>query len=76
MYTYLEKRDHTKREARFYRLAVLSNLFGEWTLERWWGRIGQGGHRNAIRQHQGLAKSGIRLSDLHCKQRLDDPKLR
>jgi len=43
MYTYLEKRDPRKRQARFYRMAVLPNLFGEWTLEREWGRIGQGG---------------------------------
>ena len=43
MHTYLEKRDQRKRQARFYRMAVLPNLFGEWTLERQWGRIGQGG---------------------------------
>ena len=43
MRTYLEKRDQRKRQARFYRMAVLPNLFGEWTLERQWGRIGQGG---------------------------------
>lgn len=24
-------------------MAVLPNLFGEWTLQREWGRIGQGG---------------------------------
>ncbi|QKS11345.1 WGR domain-containing protein (plasmid) [Pseudosulfitobacter pseudonitzschiae] len=29
--------------ARFYRMAVMPNLFGEWTLYREWGRIGQGG---------------------------------
>lgn len=43
MYTYLEKHDPKKNQARFYRMAVLPNLFGEWTLERQWGRIGQGG---------------------------------
>ncbi len=43
MYTYLKKRDPSKNQARFYRMAVLPNLFGEWTLERQWGRIGQGG---------------------------------
>ena len=43
MHTYLEKRDQRKRQARFYRMAVLPNLFGEWKLERQWGRIGQGG---------------------------------
>lgn len=42
MYTYLEKRDPRRNQARFYRMAVLPNLFGEYTLERHWGRIGQG----------------------------------
>lgn len=42
MQTYLEKRIPAKNVARFYRLAVLPNLFGEWTLYREWGRIGQG----------------------------------
>lgn len=40
MQTYLEKRDHQKNQARFYCMAVLPNLFGEWTLRREWGRIG------------------------------------
>ncbi len=43
MHTYQEKRDPRKNQARFYRMAVLPNLFGEYTLERHWGRIGQGG---------------------------------
>lgn len=43
MQTYLEKRLPAKNIARFYRMAVLPNLFGEWTLVREWGRIGQGG---------------------------------
>ena len=43
MQSYLEKRDPTKNLARFYRLVVLPNLFGEWTLQREWGRIGQAG---------------------------------
>ena len=43
MQSYLEKRDPTKNLARFYRLMVLTNLFGEWTLQREWGRIGQAG---------------------------------
>lgn len=41
MQTYLEKRQPAKNMARFYRMAVLPNLFGEWTLYREWGRIGQ-----------------------------------
>lgn len=42
MQTYLEKHVPAKNVARFYRLAVLPNLFGEWTLYREWGRIGRG----------------------------------
>ena len=43
MQSYLEKRDPAKNLARFYRLMVLHNLFGEWTLQREWGRIGHAG---------------------------------
>ena len=43
MQTYLEKRIPAKNIALFYRIAVLPNLFGEWTLYREWGRIGQSG---------------------------------
>lgn len=43
MQTYLERRQPAQKMARFYRMAVLPNLFGEWTLLREWGRIGQGG---------------------------------
>ena len=39
----LERRDNAKNIARYYRMAVTPNLFGEWTLQREWGRIGQGG---------------------------------
>ena len=43
MCTYLERHDTRKNVARFYHMAVRPNLFGEWTLEREWGRIGRGG---------------------------------
>ncbi|TKA84372.1 WGR domain-containing protein [Sulfitobacter sp. 15WGC] len=43
MQTYLEKRQPMKNVARFYRMAVLPNLFGEWMLCREWGRIGHSG---------------------------------
>jgi predicted DNA-binding WGR domain protein len=43
MQSYLEKHDTTKNQARFYTLVLLPNLFGEWTLYREWGRIGQSG---------------------------------
>ena len=43
MQTYLEKRDPATNQARYYRMQVLPNLFGAWTLYREWGRIGQSG---------------------------------
>ena len=43
MQTYLEKRQPANNVSRFYRMSVMANLFGEWTLDREWGRIGQGG---------------------------------
>lgn len=43
MQSYLEKRDPAKNLSRFYSLRVLPNLFGEWSLQREWGRIGQAG---------------------------------
>tara|TARA_R110002049_G_scaffold298063_1_gene487575 strand:- start:5602 stop:5850 length:249 start_codon:yes stop_codon:yes gene_type:complete len=43
MQTYLEKRQPAHNVSRFYRMSVMPNLFGEWTLYREWGRIGQGG---------------------------------
>ena len=43
MQSYLEKRDLAKNQARFYCIAILPNLFGEWTLRREWGRIGRHG---------------------------------
>lgn len=39
----IEKLDPAKNIARYYRMSVLPNLFGEWTLRREWGRIGRGG---------------------------------
>ncbi|MBI6629431.1 WGR domain-containing protein [Pontibaca salina] len=43
MQTYLEKIDIARNQARFYRMIVMPDLFGDWTLYREWGRIGQGG---------------------------------
>ena len=48
MQSYLEKRDPTKNLARFYSLRVLPNLFGEWSLQREWGRIGQSGQVRSV----------------------------
>ena len=43
MQSYLEKHDPAKNQARFYNMVLLPNLFGEWTVYREWGRIGQSG---------------------------------
>ena len=48
MQSYLEKRDPTKNLARFYSLRVLLNLFGEWSLQREWGWIGQAGQVRSV----------------------------
>lgn len=39
----LEKRVPEKNQHRFYRLLLAPTLFGEWSLIREWGRIGQQG---------------------------------
>jgi predicted DNA-binding WGR domain protein len=40
---YLTRRDPTKNVARFHRLFIAPNLWGEWTLFREWRRIGSSG---------------------------------
>jgi len=44
MEMYLEKYDPDKNLARYFRMSIIPNLFGEWTLQREWGRIGQSNH--------------------------------
>lgn len=52
----LESVDPARNRARFYRMDVLQDLFGMWTLVRRWGRIGTTG-REAMRSYAspGLA---------------------
>lgn len=40
---YLTRRDPSRNVARFYRMFIAPNLWGEWTLFREWGKIGSGG---------------------------------
>lgn len=40
---HLTRVDDAQNMARFYKLDVQPTLFGEWSLVREWGRIGQGG---------------------------------
>jgi predicted DNA-binding WGR domain protein len=43
MKAHLERHDPSQNIAHYYRMSVLPNLFGEWTLRREWGRIGRSG---------------------------------
>lgn len=46
--------------ARFYRLDIQPDLFGEWRLVREWGRIGQAGQvRQAIYPSQTEARTAL-----------------
>lgn len=40
---YLTRHDPARNLARFYRMLIVPDLFGNWVLLREWGRIGQGG---------------------------------
>lgn len=78
-WTYLEKHDPRRNQARFYRMAVLPNLFGEWTLERQWGRIGQGG-QTRMDWYAREDEAGAALLSLEAAKRrrgyFVDPRLR
>ena len=47
---HLERHHPARRMHRYYRLSVEPNLFGEWSLVREWGRVGQPG-RSRIDLH-------------------------
>jgi predicted DNA-binding WGR domain protein len=65
----LEKHDPGKNLARYYRMSVHPNLFGEWTLQREWGRIGQGGRvRLDLFRSLSEAKSALKMLE-SAKQR-------
>ncbi len=44
----LEKRDQSKNLARFYVLRIQPTLFGQWALQRCWGRIGTQGTQSSV----------------------------
>lgn len=75
MKAHLEKLDPTKNIARYYRMSVLPNLFGEWTLRREWGRIGRSGQvRMDLFRSQVEAESALEtLTD--AKQKRDYVKV-
>ena len=47
MYLRLEKINPARNLWRWYVLSVQPTLFGEWTLDREWGRIGEGSGQTA-----------------------------
>lgn len=62
MKAHLERRDPSQNIARYYRMSVLPNLFGEWTLRREWGRIGRGGQvRMDLFQSRDDAESALEI---------------
>ena len=40
---YMERSDHTRNLARFYRVEIQRTLFGDWAVVCRWGRIGTHG---------------------------------
>lgn len=69
MEIHLEKHDPERNLARYYRMSVQSNLFGEWTLKREWGRIGQGGRAKLdLFRSKAEAESALITMDV-AKQR-------
>lgn len=70
MQSYLEKHDAAKKQARFYTLILLPNLFGEWTLYREWGRIGQSGKvRMELFANEDEAKVALVALEVAKRQR-------
>jgi predicted DNA-binding WGR domain protein len=59
----LEKHDPGKNLARYYRMSVHPNLFGEWTLQREWGRV-----RLDLFRSLSEAKSALKMLE-SAKQR-------
>lgn len=60
MSVYLTRRESTKNVARFYRMFIAPNLWGEWCLFREWGRIGAGGQvRHDVFDNAGQALLGM-----------------
>ncbi len=44
----LEKRDQSKNLACFYVLRIQPTLFGQWALQKCWGRIGSQGCESSL----------------------------
>lgn len=54
----LRRVDPGRNMARFYRMDIQADLFGEWCFVREWGRIGQAGQtRQAVYPSQADARA-------------------
>lgn len=63
MRVYLERIDPASAMARFYFVAVVPTLFGNWAVIREWGRIGQTG---TVREEAFDAEAdAVRSADAH-----------
>lgn len=61
----LRRVDPGRNMARFYRIEIQPDLFGEWRLVREWGRIRQAGQlRQAIYPSQAEARTAL---ERHCR---------
>ena len=60
--------DPAKNTARFYALAVQSELLGEWSVVREWGRIGRAG-RVKIEPHPELEIAETAAVQIEARKR-------
>jgi len=67
---HLTRTDPARNMARFYALHLAPTLFGEWSLVREWGRIGQGGTvRQELFQGRAAAEEAFARMILEHKRR-------
>lgn len=66
--TLIHRRDPSRNMARFYALAVQSDLLAGWSLVREWGRIGRPG-RVKVDPHPELAIAETAAQRLEARKR-------
>lgn len=54
----LHRQSLRNRTARFYRIEITGNLFGEWSVLREWGAVGCAGRR-LIRLYDNLREASV-----------------
>ena len=63
----LEKVNHIKGQRRFYELAIIHTLFGEWCLRRTWGRLGSPAGREMCQYFD--CRDGAKAAFLQMKRK-------